>query len=147
MGNFDKLWDWPSCARVEECIFVLVTLHVVICGLLIMVIMLQSGKPRTWPARSVALAQPDSVRAGAEAALFFPRPTTWCAIMFIAHLHGFDHAPELDGGASGSSVFAAVSKTSKTPPAVPAPTAPASTPAPALLLRQRQRRRMNKPGR
>ena len=97
--------------------FVLVTLHVIICGLLIIVIMLQSGEafgPR-------------------GAATFLSKATTWCAIMFMMTSMALTMHQNSAVASTGSSVLQQFSKTSKAPaaPVVPVPAAPASAPAPS----------------
>ena len=110
--------------------FVLVTLHVVICGLLIMVIMLQSGEAADL-AGAFGGAGSQTAFGPRGAATFLSKATTWCAIMFMLTSMALTMHQNSTAAPAGSSVLQQFSKTSKTPPAVPAPTAPASTPAPA----------------
>jgi preprotein translocase subunit SecG len=114
--------------------FVLVTLHIVICGLLIVVIMLQSGEAADL-AGAFGGAGSQTAFGPRGAATFLSKATTWCAIMFMLTSMALTMHQNSTAGATGSSVLQQFSKTSKAPasvPAAPAPTAPASTPAPAV---------------
>jgi len=110
--------------------FVLVTLHVVICGLLIMVIMLQSGEAADL-AGAFGGAGSQTAFGPRGAATFLSKATTWCAIMFMLTSMALTMHQNSTLAPTGSSVLQQFSKTSKQPaaPAVPAPTAPASAPA------------------
>jgi preprotein translocase subunit SecG len=111
--------------------FVLVTLHIVICGLLIMVIMLQSGEAADL-AGAFGGAGSQTAFGPRGAATFLSKATTWCAIMFMLTSMALTMHQNSAVASTGSSVLQQFSKTSKQPaPAVPAPTAPASVPAPA----------------
>jgi preprotein translocase subunit SecG len=111
--------------------FVLVTLHIVICGLLIMVIMLQSGEAADL-AGAFGGAGSQTAFGPRGAATFLSKATTWCAIMFMLTSMALTMHQNSTSASTGSSVLQQFSKTSKQPaPAVPAPTAPASAPAPA----------------
>jgi preprotein translocase subunit SecG len=109
--------------------FVLVTLHVVICGLLIMVIMLQSGEAADL-AGAFGGAGSQTAFGPRGAATFLSKATTWCAIMFMLTSMALTMHQNSTTASTGSSVLQQFSKTSKQPaPALPAPTAPASAPA------------------
>jgi len=111
--------------------FVLVTLHVVICGLLIIVIMLQSGEAADL-AGAFGGAGSQTAFGPRGAATFLSKATTWCAIMFMLTSMALTMHQNSAVASVGSSVLQQFSKTSKpTAPAVPAPTAPASAPVPA----------------
>jgi preprotein translocase subunit SecG len=111
--------------------FMLVTLHVVICGLLIVVIMLQSGEAADL-AGAFGGAGSQTAFGPRGAATFLSKATTWCAIMFMLTSMALTMHQNTTVASAGSSVLQQFSKTSKQPaPAVPAPTAPASVPAPA----------------
>jgi preprotein translocase subunit SecG len=111
--------------------FVLVTLHVVICGLLIMVIMLQSGEAADL-AGAFGGAGSQTAFGPRGAATFLSKATTWCAIMFMLTSMALTMHQNSTTASTGSSVLQQFSKTSKQPaPALPAPSAPASVPAPA----------------
>src|SRR5579864_963632 len=111
--------------------FLLVTLHVLICGLLIIVIMLQSGEAADL-AGAFGGAGSQTAFGPRGAATFLSKATTWCAIMFMLTSMALTMHVDKSVASAGSSVLQQFSKTSKQPaPAVPAPTAPASVPAPA----------------
>ena len=110
--------------------FVLVTLHVIICGLLIMVIMLQSGEAADL-AGAFGGAGSQTAFGPRGAATFLSKATTWCAIMFMLTSMALTMHQNSTAAPLGSSVLQQFSKTSKSAPAVPSPAAPASVPAPA----------------
>jgi preprotein translocase subunit SecG len=113
--------------------FMLVTLHVVICALLIVVIMLQSGEAADL-AGAFGGAGSQTAFGPRGAATFLSKATTWCAIMFMLTSMALTMHQNTTVASTGSSIlqqFSKTSKTSKTPPATPAPAAPASAPAPA----------------
>jgi preprotein translocase subunit SecG len=111
--------------------FMLVTLHIVICGLLIVVIMLQSGEAADL-AGAFGGAGSQTAFGPRGAATFLSKATTWCAIMFMLTSMALTMHQNTTLSSAGSSVLQQFSKTSKQPaPAVPAPAAPASAPAPA----------------
>jgi preprotein translocase subunit SecG len=111
--------------------FMLVTLHVVICGLLIVVIMLQSGEAADL-AGAFGGAGSQTAFGPRGAATFLSKATTWCAIMFMLTSMALTMHQNTTRASAGSSVLQQFSKTSKQPaPAVPAPMTPASAPAPA----------------
>jgi len=111
--------------------FMLVTLHVVICGLLIIVIMLQSGEAADL-AGAFGGAGSQTAFGPRGAATFLSKATTWCAIMFMLTSMALTMHQNSTVAPTGSSVLQQFSKTSKAPvPVIPAPGAPASTPAPA----------------
>jgi preprotein translocase subunit SecG len=111
--------------------FVLVTLHVVICGLLIIVIMLQSGEAADL-AGAFGGAGSQTAFGPRGAATFLSKATTWCAIMFMLTSMALTMHQNSTVASVGSSVLQQFSKTSKpATPAVPTPTAPASAPVPA----------------
>src|SRR6202790_2740811 len=112
--------------------FVLVTLHVIICGLLIIVIMLQSGEAADL-AGAFGGAGRQTALGPRGAATFLSKAATLCAIMFMLTSMALTMHQNSTVASVGSSVLQQFSKTSKPPaPAVPAPTAPASAPAPAI---------------
>src|SRR5487761_820472 len=108
--------------------FVLVTLHVVICGLLIIVIMLQSGEAADL-AGAFGGAGSQTAFGPRGAATFLSKATTWCAIMFMLTSMALTMHQNSTAAPLGSSVLQQFSKTSESAPAVPGPTAPASAPA------------------
>src|ERR1700680_404982 len=117
--------------------FMLVTLHVVICGLLIIVIMLQSGEAADL-AGAFGGAGSQTAFGPRGASTFLSKATTWCAIMFMLTSMALTMHQNSTIAPLGSSVLQQFSKTSKSAPAAPAapsipvPTTPASAPvAPA----------------
>ena len=111
--------------------FMLVTLHVVICALLIAVIMLQSGEAADL-AGAFGGAGSQTAFGPRGAATFLSKATTWCAIMFMLTSMALTMHQNSTVASTGSSVLQQFSKTPKQPaPAAPTPTAPASAPAPA----------------
>jgi preprotein translocase subunit SecG len=116
--------------------FVLVTLHILICGLLIVVVLLQSGEAADL-AGAFGGAGSQTAFGPRGAATFLSKATTWCAIMFMLTSMALTMHQNTIVGASGSSVLQQFSKAPKQPapaPAAPkpansAPTGPASPPA------------------
>jgi preprotein translocase subunit SecG len=113
--------------------FLLVTLHVVICGLLIIVIMLQSGEAADL-AGAFGGAGSQTAFGPRGAATFLSKATTWCAIMFMLTSMALTMHVDKAVASTGSSVLQQFSKPAKpaapATPVVPSPSAPASTPAP-----------------
>jgi preprotein translocase subunit SecG len=115
---------------------VLVTLHVVICGLLIVVIMLQSGEAADL-AGAFGGAGSQTAFGPRGAATFLSKATTWCAIMFMLTSMALTmHQNTMAASTTGSSVLQQFSKEKGaapapvTPaPAVPAPATPVPTPS------------------
>src|SRR5712671_8087234 len=62
--------------------FVLVTLHILVCGLLIIVVLLQSGEAADL-AGAFGGAGSQTAFGPRGAATFLTKATTWCAIMFM----------------------------------------------------------------
>src|SRR6202163_1912618 len=110
--------------------FVLVTLHIMVCGLLIIVVLLQSGEAADL-AGAFGGAGSQTAFGPRGAATFLSKATTWCAIMFMLTSMALTMHQNSTAAPLGSSVLQQFSKTSKSAPAVPAPAAPASAPAPA----------------
>jgi preprotein translocase subunit SecG len=112
--------------------FVLVTLHILVCGLLIIVVLLQSGEAADL-AGAFGGAGSQTAFGPRGAATFLSKATTWCAIMFMMTSMAMTMRQNSTAAASGSSVLQQFSKTGKpAAPAVPVPGAPAPTaPAPA----------------
>src|SRR6202045_4716654 len=117
--------------------FVLVTLHILVCGLLIIVVLLQSGEAADL-AGAFGGAGSQTAFGPRGAATFLSKATTWCAIMFMLTSMAITMRQNSTAAASGSSVLQQFSKTGKpAAPAVPTPAAPtpatpnSSTPAPA----------------
>jgi preprotein translocase subunit SecG len=107
--------------------FVLVTLHVMVCGLLIIVVLLQSGEAADL-AGAFGGAGSQTAFGPRGAATFLSKATTWCAIMFMLTSMAMTMHQNSTAAASGSSVLQQFSKTAKPPvPAVPIPASPAPT--------------------
>jgi preprotein translocase subunit SecG len=113
--------------------FMLVTLHIIICALLIVVIMLQSGEAADL-AGAFGGAGSQTAFGPRGAATFLSKATTWCAIMFMLTSMALTMHQNSTAASTGSSVLQQFSKTSKSAPAVPAPASPASAPAPAPAI-------------
>src|SRR3974390_2383650 len=62
--------------------FVLVTLHILICGVLVVVVLLQSGEAADL-AGAFGGAGSQTAFGPRGAATFLTKATTWCAIMFM----------------------------------------------------------------
>ena len=112
--------------------FVLVTLHVVICGLLIIVIMLQSGEAADL-AGAFGGAGSQTAFGPRGAATFLSKATTWCAIMFMMTSMAMTMHQNTVAASTGSSVLQQFSKPSKqslpAAPVIPGPAAPVPAPA------------------
>lgn len=118
--------------------FVLVSMHILICGLLIIVVLLQSGEAADL-AGAFGGAGSQTAFGPRGAATFLSKATTWCAIMFMLTSMALTMHQNSTAASLGSSVLQQFSKTSKqavpvappATPAIPAPVAPnAGTPAP-----------------
>jgi preprotein translocase subunit SecG len=118
--------------------YLLVVLHVFICGLLIVVIMLQSGEAADL-AGAFGGAGSQTAFGPRGAATFLSKATTWCAIMFMMTSMALTMHQNTVGAGAGSSILQQFSTTPKqaTPakpavPAAPVPVAPApAAPGPA----------------
>src|ERR1700682_135905 len=106
--------------------FVLVTLHILVCGLLIIVVLLQSGEAADL-AGAFGGAGSQTAFGPRGAATFLSKATTWCAVMFMLTSMAMTMHQNTVAASTGSSVLQQFSKTSKqatpvTPgPAVPVP--------------------------
>src|SRR5690242_1697926 len=106
--------------------FVLVTLHILICGLLIVVVLLQSGEAADL-AGAFGGAGSQTAFGPRGAATFLTKATTWCAIVFMMSSVALSlkRAPTEIGGGS------VLEQTMPSAPAQSKPaTPPAKTPAP-----------------
>ena len=117
--------------------FVLVPLHILICGLLIVVVLLQSGEAADL-AGAFGGAGSQTAFGPRGATTFLSRATTWCAIMFMLTSMALTMHQNTISSPVGSSVLQQFSKepkkTAPAAPAAPAPAAPApsaATPTPA----------------
>jgi preprotein translocase subunit SecG len=117
---------------------ILVTLHILVCFVLVIVIMLQSGSAADL-AGAFGGAGSQTAFGPRGAATFLSRATTWCAIVFMMTSLALSVKRDLSAGVSTGSILEqtqqsapAPAKSSQTPPAKPAaPVTPAPTPAPA----------------
>jgi preprotein translocase subunit SecG len=113
--------------------FLLVTMHVVICGILIIVVLLQSGEAADL-AGAFGGAGSQTAFGPRGAATFLSKATTWCAVMFMLTSMAMTMHQNTTAASSGSSVLQQFSKSSKKPvPVTPPPVMPSPvTPAPAI---------------
>jgi len=101
--------------------FILVTLHVVICLILMAVILLQSGEAADL-AGAFGGSGSQTAFGPRGAATFLSRATTWCAVMFMFTSLVLTAHVQTASGAGGHSVLEQFSKpTSKSAPAPAAP--------------------------
>jgi preprotein translocase subunit SecG len=113
--------------------FILITLHVIVCGLLIIVVLLQSGEAADL-AGAFGGAGSQTAFGPRGAATFLSKATTWCAIMFMLTSMALSMHQNSVAASTGSSVLQQFSKEPKKgTPAIPAaPVVPAPAPvAPA----------------
>jgi preprotein translocase subunit SecG len=112
--------------------FVLVLLHIMVCGLLIVVVLLQSGEAADL-AGAFGGAGSQTAFGPRGAATFLSKATTWCAIMFMLTSMTLTMHQNSVGAGSGSSILQQFSTTPKqAPPVAPAPTAPAPAATPTI---------------
>jgi preprotein translocase subunit SecG len=119
---------------------ILVTLHILVCFVLIVVIMLQSGSAADL-AGAFGGAGSQTAFGPRGAATFLSRATTWCAVVFMLTSLALSIKRDVSAGVNTGSILEqtqpsapapAPAKPSQAPPAKPAaPVAPAPTPAPA----------------
>ena len=103
---------------------VLVTLHVLVCFVLVIVIMLQSGNAADL-AGAFGGAGSQTAFGPRGAATFLSRATTWCAIVFMMTSLALSFKRMPDQASSTGSIL------EQTQSSAPAKSAPPSTPAPA----------------
>ncbi len=111
---------------------VLVTLHVLVCFVLVLVIMLQSGNAADL-AGAFGGAGSQTAFGPRGAATFLSKATTWCAIVFMLTSLTLSIKRTPTGVSTGaSSVLEQTTKTTPaTPPAKPATPPASSTPQPS----------------
>jgi preprotein translocase subunit SecG len=119
---------------------VLITVHVLLCFLLIIVVLLQSGKAADL-AGAFGGAGSQTAFGPRGAATFLSKATTWCAIMFMITTMSLVLHESSSTSSAGSSVLEKTSQPAKQAPApFGAPPAPAqgqqSTPAPGAPQQQ-----------
>ena len=107
-------------------LFVLVTLHVLVCFVLIIVIMLQSGSAADL-AGAFGGAGSQTAFGPRGAATFLSHATTWCAIVFMMTSLTLSVKRTPDDVATTGSILEQTQK-SGTVPAKPAPTSPIQIP-------------------
>jgi preprotein translocase subunit SecG len=105
-------------------LFVLVTLHVLVCFVLILVIMLQSGSAADL-AGAFGGAGSQTAFGPRGAATFLSRATTWCAIVFMMTSLALSVKREPAGATSMGSIF---EQTQTAPPAKSVPKTPVQVP-------------------
>ena len=112
--------------------FVLVTLHVAVCFVLIIVIMLQSGNAADL-AGAFGGAGSQTAFGPRGAATFLSRATTWCAIVFMmtSLTLAFKREPTAAGASSTGSILEQTQKSGTAPAKPNAPPPPIQIPAPA----------------
>ncbi len=103
--------------------FVLTTMFVLICFLLIVVVLLQSGKAADL-AGAFGGAGSQTAFGPRGAATFLSRATTWCAVMFMLTSVALGVRRERPSPTDGS-VLQKFSKPAPKQPSAPAPTTPA----------------------
>ena len=111
---------------------ILVTLHVLVCFVLVLVIMLQSGNAADL-AGAFGGAGSQTAFGPRGAATFLSKATTWCAIVFMLTSLTLSIKRTPTGVSTGaSSVLEQTTKTTPaTPPAKPATPPASSTPQPS----------------
>src|SRR5271170_7185780 len=106
---------------------VLVTLHVLVCLVLIAVIMLQSGNAADL-AGAFGGAGSQTAFGPRGAATFLSRATTWCAIVFMMTSLTLSVKREPTAASAASGSFLEQTQKAGTAPATPPATAPAQVP-------------------
>src|SRR6266699_5282776 len=106
--------------------FVLVTLHVLVCGLLIIVVLLQSGEAADL-AGAFGGAGSQTAFGPRGAATFLSKATTWCAIMFMLTSMAMAVHVRTSSGGTGRSILEQFAKPAPKS-AAPAPITPAQQP-------------------
>jgi len=98
--------------------------HVLLCFLLILVVLLQSGKAADL-AGAFGGAGSQTAFGPRGAATFLSKSTTWCAVMFMLTSFAVVVRQERQGGPVDKSVFQNVPAKQEPAPSQPAPTTPA----------------------
>ncbi|HEV8385272.1 MAG TPA: preprotein translocase subunit SecG [Candidatus Acidoferrales bacterium] len=94
---------------------VLIAVHVLLCFLLIIVVLLQSGKAADL-AGAFGGAGSQTAFGPRGAATFLSKATTWCAVMFMITTMSLVLRETSGGASSGSSVLEKTSQPAKTAP-------------------------------
>jgi preprotein translocase subunit SecG len=106
--------------------YVMISMHVLLCVLLIVVVLLQSGKAADL-AGAFGGAGSQTAFGPRGAATFLSKATTWCAIMFM--LTSFSLALRWEAGTGGGGSLLERTQQPASPPAkTPEATPPAQTP-------------------
>jgi preprotein translocase subunit SecG len=105
---------------------ILVTLHVVVCFVLVIVIMLQSGSAADL-AGAFGGAGSQTAFGPRGAATFLSRATTWCAIVFMMTSLTLSVKRDVSAGVSTGSILEQTQQSAPAP-AKPAPKPPAQSP-------------------
>lgn len=103
---------------------ILVTLHILVCFVLVIVIMLQSGSAADL-AGAFGGAGSQTAFGPRGAATFLSRATTWCAIVFMLTSLALAVKRDLSAGVSTGSIL------EQTQPAAPAKTTPTPAKSPS----------------
>ncbi|MFY9691312.1 MAG: preprotein translocase subunit SecG [Candidatus Acidiferrales bacterium] len=107
---------------------ILVTLHILVCFILVIVIMLQSGSAADL-AGAFGGAGSQTAFGPRGAATFLSRATTWCAIVFMMTSLTLSVKRDAAAGVSTGSILEQTQQSTPAP-AKPVPTAPAKPAAP-----------------
>src|ERR1700739_1126204 len=112
--------------------FVLVTLHVMVCFVLVIVIMLQSGNAADL-AGAFGGAGSQTAFGPRGATSFLSRATTWCAIVFMLTSLALSIKRSPEESSTGSVLEQTANPApAKTPAPAPKSAAPTQTPAPIV---------------
>src|SRR5215813_6309843 len=98
--------------------FVLVTLHVLVCFVLVIVIMLQSGNAADL-AGAFGGAGSQTAFGPRGAATFLSKATTWCAVMFMLTAMTMVKRQAVGSPSSGTSVLEKTAQPAPTTPSGP----------------------------
>jgi preprotein translocase subunit SecG len=109
--------------------FVLVTLHILVCFILIIVIMLQSGTAADL-AGAFGGAGSQTAFGPRSATTFLSRATTWCAIVFMMSSLALSLKRAPAGALAEGSILEQTTQQSAPAPAHPKTQLPAQKPAP-----------------
>ena len=104
--------------------------HVLLCFLLILVVLLQSGKAADL-AGAFGGAGSQTAFGPRGAATFLSKSTTWCAVMFMLTSFAVVVRQERQGGVTDKSIFQNLPAKQQPAPVEPAPTTPARQTPPA----------------
>ena len=117
--------------------YVLVTLHILVCFILIVVIMLQSGSAADL-AGAFGGAGSQTAFGPRSATTFLSRATTWCAIVFMMSSLALSLKRAPAGALAEGSILEQTTQQSAPAPAKPKTQLPAQKPAPLPPQPQQQ---------